>query len=207
MSSDYLRNSIDHFLSDLILKDPLIFVLPPQSSSGENLVKHVRCVNTIRLFTGLLTGLLFAICTLQPSAQSAPDSAAVRPSSLGYDKAHEITINGNVQQVVVKYDAGSPFGVHLLVADAKGTVDAHLGQYLAGETQDSLHSGTPVQIVGAMETIHGKNYLLVRQLIFSGRLITVRSQNGFLLHPLSPNASRSGLAESKFLTELTGGAR
>lgn len=170
-------------------------------------MKHVRSRKLIRLFIGLLIGLLFGICTLQPSAQSAPDSAAVRPSSLGYDKAHEITINGNVQEVVVKHGAGSPFGVHLLVAGSKGTVDAHLGQYLAKDTQDSLHSGAPVQIVGAMETIHGKNYLLVRQLIFSGRLITVRSQNGFLLHPLSSNNSRSTQAQSRFRTELTGGAQ
>jgi hypothetical protein len=170
-------------------------------------VKHVRSVKTIRLFTGLLTGLLFAICTLQPSAQSAPDSTAVRPSGLGYDKAHEITINGNIQEVLVKHVAGSPFGMHVLVADAKGTVDAHLGQYLPKDTQDSLHSGTPVQIVGAMETIHGKNCLLARQLIFSGRMITVRSQNGFLLHPLSPNNSHSGQAESKLRAELMGGAR
>jgi hypothetical protein len=160
-----------------------------------------------RLFAGLFAGLLFAICALQPSAQTAPDSSAARPSSLGYDKAHEITINGNIQEVVIKHGAGSPFGLHLLVAGSKGTVDAHLGQYLTKDTQDSLHSGTPVQIVGAMETIQGKNYLLARQLIFSGRLITVRSQNGFLLHALSPNTSRSGQSESKFRTELTGGAR
>jgi hypothetical protein len=170
-------------------------------------VKHVRSVKPIRLFAGLFTGLLFAICTLQPSAQTAPDSSVARPSSLGYDKAHEITINGNIQEVVVKRGAGSPFGLHLLVAGSKGTVDAHLGQYLAKDTQDSLHSGTPVQIVGAMATIHGKDYLLARQLIFSGRLITVRSENGFLLHTLSPNNSRSAQAQSKFRTELMGGVR
>lgn len=170
-------------------------------------MKHVRSVKTIRLFAGLFAGLLFAICTLQPSAQTAPDSSAARPSSLGYDKTHEITISGNIQEVVVKRGAGTPFGLHLLVASSQGTVDAHLGQYLTKNTQESLHSGTPVQIVGAMETIHGKNYLLARQLIFSGRLIAVRSQNGFLLHSFSSNTSHSGQTESKFRTELMGGAQ
>ena len=166
----------------------------------------IRSIKPTRLFAGLFAGLLFAICTLQPSAQTAAASSAVRPSSFGYDKAHEITINGVVQEAVVKREAGSPFGLHLLLTGSKGVVDAHLGQFTIKETQESLQAGTPVQIVGAMETIHGKNYLLVRQVIFSGRLVTVRSENGFLLRPISSN-SRAALAESKLRTVLAGGAQ
>jgi len=169
-------------------------------------VTYVRSMKPTRLFAGLFIGLLFAICTLQLSAQTAPSTSAVRPSSLGYDKAHEITINGVVQEAVVKREAGSPFGLHLLLTGSKGVIDAHLGQFMTKKTQESLQAGTPVQIVGAMETIHGKNYLLARQLIFSGRQITVRSENGFLLRPISSN-SRAALAESKFRTVLTGGAQ
>jgi len=169
-------------------------------------VTLIRSIKPTRLFAGLFAGLLFAICTLQPSAQTAAAPSAVRPSSLGYDKAHEITVNGVVQEVVVKREAGSPFGLHLLLTGSKGVIDAHLGQFMTKETQESLQAGTPVQIVGAMETIHGKNYLLARQVIFSGRLITVRSENGFLLRPVSPN-SRAALADSKLRTVRTGGAQ
>jgi hypothetical protein len=169
-------------------------------------VTLIRSIKPTRLFAGLFAGLLFAICTLQPSAQTAAASSAVRPSSFGYDKAHEITINGVVQEAVVKREAGSPFGLHLLLTGSKGVVDAHLGQFMTKETQESLQAGTPVQIVGAMETIHGKNYLLARQVIFSGRQITVRSENGFLLRPISAN-SRAALADSKLRTVLTGGAQ
>jgi hypothetical protein len=69
-----------------------------------------------RIMAGLLTGMLFAVVTLQPSAQTAADSRTQRPLSPGYDKAHEITLDGTIQKVVTKRVPGSPFGMHLVVA-------------------------------------------------------------------------------------------
>ncbi len=143
-----------------------------------------------RMIAGLLTGLLFAIVTIQPSAHAA-DSRNQRPLSLGYDKAHEITLNGAVQQVVTKRIAGSPIGMHLMVAGPEGVVDAHVGPYLSKGTQEALHAGLPVRIVGAMEEVHGKHYLLARQLIFGGRTVTVRNENGFLARARGPRMARS----------------
>jgi hypothetical protein len=163
-----------------------------------------------RLFAGLAAGLLFAICTLQPGAQTAPGSRATRSFSVGYDTAHEVTVNGTVQEVVSKHVAGSPAGMHILVASSKSIVDAHLGPFLTKGTQEALHTGTPVEIVGAVETIHGKEYLLARQLILGGRTVTVRSEKGFLVRAYSPRVAHSkpdGQTESKFHSELTGGAR
>lgn len=124
--------------------------------------------------------MLLAACALSVNAQDA-SSTHVLHSSVNYDKAHEITITGNVQKVAFERVSGSPFGVHLFVAASEGLVDVHLGTYLDKPTQDSLHAGTPVRLVGAVETIHDKSFLLARQLIFGGRAITIRNENGFLV--------------------------
>jgi hypothetical protein len=144
-----------------------------------------------RIMAGLLTGMLFAIVTLQPSAQTAADSRTQRPLSPGYDKAHEITLDGTIQKVVTKRVPGSPFGMHLVVAGPEGAVDAHIGPYLTQDTREALHAGLPVQIVGAMEEVNGKGYLLARQLIFGGRMVTVRNENGLLVRARGSRVAHS----------------
>ncbi len=157
---------------------------------------------------GLLAGLWLAIVTvsLAVSLNAQPaDSSGPHPT-LGYDKAHEITINGTVQEVIAKPAAGSPVGLHLVVTGEKGAVDAHLGPYLSKDTIAALRAGIAVQIVGATETLHGKQYLLARQVIFSGRLVTVRSANGLLMQGHRPHARRGGSAKAAAF-ESNGGAR
>jgi hypothetical protein len=174
-------------------------------------MRRSRLSKPTRMIASLLTGLLFAIFAFPLSAQTSPDSRAPRPLSLGYDKAHEITINGTIRQVVTQTrGSGSPAGLHLLVASSRATVDAHLGPFLTKDTQELLHSGTPVQIIGAMQTFHGKNYLLARQVIFGGRVITVRGENGFLLRVHGTRRARSmpeSQTEKTSQVELNGGAR
>jgi hypothetical protein len=152
---------------------------------------HTCLKKPARTIAGLLTGLLFTIVTIQPIAQTAADSPAQHPLIPSYDKAHEITLNGTVQEVVTRRVAGSPFGMHLLVAGPEGVVDAHVGPYLSQDTREALHAGLPVQIVGAMEETHGGRYLLARQLIFGGHTVTVRSENGFLVRAREPRRARS----------------
>jgi hypothetical protein len=162
------------------------------------------------MIAGLLTGLLLAVVPLQPSAQTAADSRTQRPMKFSYDKAHEITVNGTVQEVVTKHVAGSPVGMHLLVAGSDGLVDAHVGPYLGKDIQEALHMGLPVQIVGAMEESHGKHYLLARQLIFGGRTVTVRNENGFLARARGPRMAHSKSqtrVEKTSQVEVNGGAR
>jgi hypothetical protein len=156
-----------------------------------------------RLIAGLLTGLLFTIVPFQPTAHAA-DSRAQHPSSIAYDKAHEITVNGTVQEVVTKRTAGSPVGMHLMVAGSDGMVDAHVGPYLSKDVQEALHMGLPVQIVGAMEQAHGKQYLLAREVIFGGRTVTVRNENGALVRTRGPRNARSKPVDSNAKTTQKG---
>jgi hypothetical protein len=139
----------------------------------------------------LLTTLLFAIFTLSASA------GPVR----GYDKAHEITLAGTIQEAIAKPLPGSPAGLHLLVQAAQGTVDVHVGPYLPKDMREALQPGTTVQIVGAMVTLHGNNYLLARYMTFGGRTVLVRSENGFLVRS---QASRTTTQKG---SQLGGGAQ
>jgi hypothetical protein len=140
----------------------------------------------LRLAAGLLTSTLFTLLALQASAQVASASHSPKPL---YDSAHEITLSGTVQSVVTKYVPGSPAGLHVRVTGSQGVIDVHLGPYLSKQTKEALHAGAPVQIVGAMESAHGQQWLLARLLMLSGQTITVRSANGFLVQGQTPKAA------------------
>jgi len=158
-----------------------------------------------RLIAGGVLSALLAITAIPLTAQPAVETHPLHFVGHGYDKAHEVTINATINQMVTKHVAGSPAGLHLLVNGPEGLVDAHLGPFMTRQTQSALRAGTAVQIVGAMETVHGKQYLLAREVTVGGRTITVRSSNGMLrvgqsshLHQMRRNRSR---------VEVRGGAQ
>lgn len=153
----------------------------------------------------LLTGLLLAM--------AVPLSAQVRESHPGrgfnapYDAAHEITINGTVQEVVTRHALGTAPGMHLLVSGADGVVDAHVGAFLSKETRAALHEGLPIQIVGAMQELHGKQFLLAREITFGGRMVTVRSRTGFLVPAVHRPRKESRTSQKAAGSETNGGTR
>jgi hypothetical protein len=169
-------------------------------------VKSIRTVKDACLLGGLLTALLSSSITLPLHAQAEPESGVQHTFEPTYDKAHEITFNAVVQQVLAQPPAHSPVGLHLLVGGPQGPVDAHLGPYVAEDVRKALYAGETVQLVGVIDRIHGKDYLLARQLIFAGRLVTVRSEHGFLVFPHSSRTVRP-VADRTLQTDSNGGAR
>jgi len=93
--------------------------------------------------------------------------------------------------------------MHLLVAGPEGTVDAHVGSFLSKDTREALHVGLPIQIVGATVKMHGKQYLMARQLIFGGRMVTVRNRNGIPLR----SAAKDHKVRRAATSHTNGGAR
>jgi hypothetical protein len=171
---------------------------------------RTRLTKPASMIAGLLPGLMFAILAVPLGAQPASETRVGQGFGPVYDAAHEITLNGTIQQVVTERVAGSPGGMHLLVAGPHGLVDVHLGPFLSKETKEALHTGTPVQIVGAMTTLHGKNYLLARELNVGGTVITVRSKHGALAHEhtTGEHVARSFAgSKTKSQTESNGGVR
>ena len=169
-------------------------------------MRFTRFTNPIRRTASLLAGLLLAISVVPAAAQVAAESHLGRGFGPVYDGAHEITLSGTIQEVVTTHVAGSPAGIHLLVAGPQGVVDAHVGPFLSKETKESLHAGMPVRIVGAMSSVAEKSYLLARELTVGGSTVTVRTERGLLLPMQTPRAQR-GRTEKRSPLELDAGAR
>ncbi len=156
---------------------------------------------------GLLPAVLLVLSAVPARAQAAAATSPSRGPIPVYDAAHETTINGTVQQVVTKRAPGSPAGTHLIVTGPTGTVDAHVGPFLSREVREALHTGLPIQIVGAMETFQGKQYLLARQLKYGGITVQTRSANGVILRGALPSNVVSPKAQQAARLAATGGAR
>jgi hypothetical protein len=167
-------------------------------------MSRIRLTNPPQMIAGLLTSLLFAILAVPLGAQTATESRVVRGFGPAYDAAHENVLSGTIQDVVTRHEIGSPAGMHLLVASPQGIVDTHVGPYLSKETKEALRTGTPVQIVGATLTLHGKEYFLARQLTVGGRTVTIRSARGFLIQP---HGNRTARIAKTAEVERNGGAR
>jgi hypothetical protein len=145
--------------------------------------------NYIALWAALLLALLVAVAL---PAVAAPGSKGTHPpSQFAYDKAHEITFNGTISQVVSHPAKGSlPLGMHMMVASDGTMRDVHLGFVSKEVTKTALRPDQPVQIVGMNITLHGKNVVLARQVITGGRVITVRNGNGILVRQGTKNPDR-----------------
>ena len=169
-------------------------------------MRRCRFTQTTPLIAGLIVGLLFAIAPIPLGAQPASETHAGHGLGPVYDAAHEITVNGTIQTVVTNHIKGSPAGMHLMVMGSEGMIDAHVGPYMTKATQEALKAGTPVQIIGAIEKVHGREYLLARQVTFDGRTVTVRNSNGALLVVQSPRGQHHATAYSR-QGEVNGGAR
>ncbi len=164
-------------------------------------MSFTRLKKPARMIAGLLTGLLLAGLAVPLGAQPASESRTGRGFGPVYDAAHETTLNGTIREVVTKHVAGSPPGMHLLVAGPQGVVDAHVGPYLSKQTTETLKAGAPVRIVGAVLSLHGKDYLLARELTVGGRTVKVRSERGVLVPERSARAVRSRGARSAKTTQ------
>jgi hypothetical protein len=155
--------------------------------------KCSRFTSSDPVILGLLASLLFAILAAPLGGQTAAESRPGSGFGPSYDAAHEIVLAGTIQEVVTHHAVGSPVGMHLLVAGPQGLTDAHVGPFLSQETRNALLTGAQVQMVGARLSLHGKDYLLVRQLTVGGRSVTVRSKHGLLVHERPVAAQRSRL--------------
>jgi hypothetical protein len=158
------------------------------------------------LIAGLLTGLLLAITAVPLGAQPASETHSGQGLGSAYDAAHEITVNGTIQTIVTKHIKGSAAGMHLMVMGPEGVVDAHVGPFLTKANKEALQEGSPVRIVGAMTSLHGKSYLMARELTVGNRTITVRSAHG-LLAPMPAARHARSRSENTSTVEANGGAR
>ena len=128
-----------------------------------------------------MAACIFAVLSANASVSNEPSSAG-RGFGFTYDPAREVALVGAVKEVVTHHIAGSPMGLHVLISTSSGqTVDAHIGPVFSKQVRETLHVGELVQVVGVHEKARGKDVLLVRQLVYGGRQVTIRNERGFLV--------------------------
>jgi hypothetical protein len=130
---------------------------------------------------------LFGWLAAPAGAQTAAVVSAARPAI--YDASKEVTLTGTVSNVVTKPTAGMIGGGHLMVATAKGTVDAQVGRRLSGKSALAVKAGDSVKLVGVMTTQNNSQVFLVRTAENGGRTYTIRTEKGFLITPVAARAS------------------
>jgi hypothetical protein len=163
-----------------------------------------RCFTKPKRRIAGLIAVLFLIAGSLLVAQTSTVTAGRQGLGPVYDAAHEITLEGTIQQVVTQHVVGTPVGWHVMIAGPQGLVDAHLGPFLSDQTKSALRSGAPVQILGAMLSLNGKDFLLAREVTVGGRTVIVRSERGLPVHERLPGESRPPGARKSNRTEQTG---
>lgn len=123
------------------------------------------------------------LCGFAPRVVSAQSSASVSSATATNPETQskEITVAGTIQQVKSQHVAGSPAGVHLLIAGPQGFYDTSVGPFLSNEARNQLASGRSIQVIGTVREINGQSFLFARQVTVEGNQITVRNENGFLV--------------------------
>ncbi|MGC1684737.1 MAG: hypothetical protein WA734_03885 [Candidatus Acidiferrales bacterium] len=127
----------------------------------------------------------------QTTAQTTARTAV--PAAARYEASKEVTLQGNVLDIVTKAPAGKLIGAHVIVATSSGDVDAHLGVYaMKGKNALTLTPGERVQLVGVMTSSGASQVFLVRTIQAGSQVHQIRNVHGFLLRPAK--ASQGGQA-------------
>jgi len=134
----------------------------------------------------IVSGLVLS----SPAAGQTVVRVKVAAASPRYDIAREVSLQGTVASVVTNPSSGLLAGAHAFVATSSGTVDAHLGAYaLKGTPALALAVGEKVTLVGVVQTIQGRQVLLVRTVRTTGGLYTIRNAHGILMRSGSATAT------------------
>jgi DNA/RNA endonuclease YhcR with UshA esterase domain len=149
---------------------------------------------------GLLTLMAFSVFT-GPSQAATATKKIVTPM-YRYDASKEVTLKGTISSVVKKSTGGMLAGEHLILATSSGTLDAHIGSYVARDKHlNSLAQGQSVSVVGVKMNLKGKEVFIVRTVDADGQTITVRNQHGVFVGP------QSHASATPVITALQGGRR
>jgi hypothetical protein len=119
--------------------------------------------------------------TLSVSLRAQHARPAVTPRTVAYNPVRETLLQGTVL-AFVENSSVPPFGAHVTLETASGTVDVQLGPatYLRAK-HFSLAPGDSVRFVGAISRYHEGVVFLARIAQKGNQAITIRSTQGFLL--------------------------
>ncbi len=143
------------------------------------------------IVVSVLAGLAFSTYAnaqennLQRVSPTTPQTLAGHVTSSG------TALDGTINEVITQRSSGSPQGLHLIVNSSMKTVDVSVGPYLSPTIKKQLSAGSTVHITGTMQSVGGKDYLLAQEIVVGDKKLTIRNQNGFLVHNFSPTSKRT----------------
>jgi hypothetical protein len=132
-------------------------------------------------------------------------SLHVSDSSIQAWKAtEEITTGGVIREIVADRSTGAPAGFNFVLSGSRQVVDVNAGMNLDLRVREQLRAGETVQVTGLMRSIHGRDYLLARELVVGGETVPVRSRDGF---PVRGMKGAAAAQPRQMQSDLNGGAR
>ncbi|HXL20895.1 MAG TPA: hypothetical protein VOA78_00390 [Candidatus Dormibacteraeota bacterium] len=119
----------------------------------------------------------------------------------GYDPSREITLLGTVVSSTAQSTA-APFGAHVIVQTASGTIDVNLGNAARLKAAGlQLNTGDSIRIVGETINFMGADFFAARLVQNGTQAVALRSSRGIpLAAPRQSSPSASG-------AKTQGGAR
>jgi hypothetical protein len=144
-------------------------------------------------------GILFAGALFLSASAGAQEKSAVIPSH-GRMPAYDVARESALQGTVVEYSSASssaPFGAHVVLQTANGTVDAHLGNSKVLDANHiSLSVGDTVRVVGENLPFNHGTVFAVRTIQKGSQFVTLRSKNGMpLVNTTVPNKTGNAVAQ------------
>lgn len=150
--------------------------------------RRLQVIFCLSIFAGIVPG----VATAQSNPAAAP-ATSFRGTSTSQTTpaADEVTMAGTIQQVVADHTSGRPRGLQLVLAGPQGIINASFGPYLSTDVKESLAAGQHLEVTGVTHTLNGQSYFLVRDFTVRGHHVTVRNEEGFLIHPQKPGITRT----------------
>jgi hypothetical protein len=151
-----------------------------------------------RRFAGLWAIVLLSLIAFLPAVQAQTSEA--RSAQPFYDVTREIILRGTASSLVTRNTPGMLPGGHLLISTPAGTIDASLGRFgLRGNGALSLAAGDQVEVTGVMQTLGGRQVLVVRTVKVGEQVYVLRNQFGI---PVSPQARERAAQKAESGEEL-----
>jgi hypothetical protein len=137
------------------------------------------------LHTALYLGWLFPCAAMAQAITSPQPTLTFNHRAENSPRSTDVAVDGRVQRLASQHAPD----FSLLLQSEQGLTEVNLGPYVPKDIRQGLTNGQTVRVTGIPQTFGGQSYLLARQVILSGRQLTIRNEYGFLVRTRPETAS------------------
>ncbi|MDE3155394.1 MAG: hypothetical protein KGN76_09845 [Acidobacteriota bacterium] len=132
-----------------------------------------------------MVGTMFVVASaaLAAAGLAQPPMGRGMGPGMRYDKAHEVTVTGTIEDVVQRTGmgrmAGGSSGTHLMLKTETETLEVFVGPTTWLEQQKvTFTKGEAIEVTGAHTTFGQNAGLIAREIKMGGKTITLRNADG-----------------------------